>query len=413
MKCGLLGEKLGHSFSREIHEKLGRYSYELFEVAPDALDAFLTRRNFDGLNVTIPYKQAVIPYLDGIGERAERIGAVNTIVNRDGKLYGDNTDFGGLEALLTRMGLVLAGKTVLICGTGGTSKTASAVAEAMGAARIVRLSRGGRGDAVTYEAAREQYADADVLLNTTPSGMYPNVGEAPVDPAWFPKLSGVADVVYNPLTTRLVRMARERGIPAENGLYMLVAQAVLAAEAFAGETFGAGAIERIYGEILFDKRSIVLTGMPGSGKSTLGRLLARRLDRPLIDTDAKIAEHAGAPISEIFQSKGETYFRDLEAQAVADACRTGGAVIATGGGAVLRKENVDKMKQNGTVVFLDRALDALLPTPDRPLANDAEKIRRLYAERLPIYRAAADVTVSVRGTPEDVANDILNKLRGE
>ncbi len=413
MRCGLLGEKLGHSFSREIHEKLGRYSYELIEVAPDALDAFMTQREFDGLNVTIPYKQAVIPYLDEISERAERIGAVNTIVNRGGKLCGDNTDFGGLTALIERMGLDLSGRTVLICGTGGTSKTASAAAEHLGAARIVRLSRSGREGAATYEDARARYADADVLINTTPCGMYPNVDETPVDLAWFPKLSGVVDVVYNPLATRLVRLARARGIPAENGLYMLVAQAVLAAESFTGEAFGAETMERIYNELLFEKRSIVLTGMPHSGKSTVGRLLAKRLGRPLIDTDASIVERAGAPVTEIFRSEGEARFRDMEAQAVADACRTGGAVVATGGGAVLRAENVDAMKQNGVVVFLDRPLDALLPSADRPLANDEEKIRRLYAERMPIYRASADVTVSVRGTPEDVADDILNKLRAE
>ncbi len=411
MKCGLLGEKLGHSFSREIHEKLGRYSYELLEVAPDELDAFLARRDFDGLNVTIPYKQAVIPYLDGISPRAERIGAVNTIVNRGGKLFGDNTDFAGLAALLGRMELTLAGRTVLICGTGGTSKTASAVAEHLGAARVVRLSRNGREGAVTYEAARAQYADADVLINTTPAGMYPDVEGLPVELSWFPQLSGVADVVYNPLTTRLVRTARERGIPAENGLYMLVAQAVAAAEVFTGETFGAETTERIYREILFDKRSIVLVGMPGSGKSTLGRLLAEKLGRPFVDTDEQIVARAGISIPEIFRSRGEARFRDLESEAVRDVCRTGGAVVATGGGAVLRRENVDAMKQNGAVVFLDRPLSALLPTDDRPLANDAEKIRRLYAERLPVYRAAADVTVSVRGTPEETAGEILDTLR--
>lgn len=411
MRCGLLGEKLGHSFSREIHEKLGRYSYELFEVAPDALDAFLTRRDFDGLNVTIPYKQAVIPYLAEITPRAERIGAVNTIVNRDGRLCGDNTDFAGLAGLIGRMGLKLAGKTVLICGTGGTSKTASAVAEHLGAKETVRLSRGGREGAATYEDARARYADAEVLINTTPAGMYPDVDGMPVDPAWFPKLAGVADVVYNPLTTRLVRLSRERGIAAENGLYMLVAQAVAAAEVFTGETFGAETTERIYREILFDKRSVVLTGMPGSGKSTLGKLLARKLGRPFVDTDAQIVARAGMPIPELFQTRGEAFFRDMESEVVRDVCRTGGAIVATGGGAVLRRENVDAMKQNGTVVFLNRALESLLPTADRPLANDAEKIRRLYTERLPVYRAAADVTVSVHGTPEETADDILNALR--
>lgn len=411
MKCGLLGEKLGHSFSREIHEKLGRYSYELLEVAPERLEEFLTRRDFDGLNVTIPYKQAVIPYLDGISERAERIGAVNTIVNRDGKLYGDNTDFSGLAAMLRHMGLTLVGKTVLVCGTGGTSRTACAVAEHLGAAQVVRLSRSGREDAMTYEEARVRCADAGVLINTTPSGMFPNVDGVPVELAWFPKLSGVADVVYNPLTTQIVRLARARGISAENGLYMLVAQAVAAAELFTGETFETETVERVYRDISFEKRNIVLVGMSMSGKSTLGQLLSDRLNRPLIDTDTPVAERAGMSIPEIFATQGEKHFRDLESEVVSDACRTGGKIIATGGGAVLRAENVDRMKQNGTVVFLDRPLETILPTDDRPLANTAEKVRRLYMERLPIYRATADVTVFVHGTPEETADDILRKLR--
>ena len=411
MRCGLLGEKLGHSFSKEIHERLGRYSYELFEVAPAALDAFLTHPQFDALNVTIPYKQAVIPYLSEITPRAKRIGAVNTIVNRGGRLCGDNTDFAGLEALLARMELTLAGKTVLICGTGGTSRTAEAVAEHLGAARIARLSRGGREGAATYEEARERYADADVLINTTPAGMYPDVDGIPVELSWFPKLSGLADVVYNPLTTRLVRAARARGIRAENGLYMLVAQAVAAGEVFTGAPFGADETERVYRALSFEKRGVVLTGMPGSGKSTLGRLLAEKLGRPLLDTDAMIVERAGMPIAELFRTRGEAYFRDLESEAVAEACRTGGTVVATGGGAVLRARNVDAMKQNGAVVFLDRPLEALLPTDDRPLANDAEKIRRLYRERLDVYRAAADVTVAVRGAPEETAEDVLRALR--
>lgn len=411
MKCGLLGEKLGHSFSKEIHEKLGRYSYELFEVAPERLDEFMTRRDFDGLNVTIPYKQAVIPYLHEISERAERIGAVNTIVNRDGKLYGDNTDFGGLAALVQRMGLTLEGKTVLICGTGGTSKTARAVAEHLGAAQIVRLSRSGREGAATYEEARARYADAEVLVNTTPAGMFPDVDGMPVDLAWFPRLSGVVDVVYNPLTTRLVHLARARGIPAENGLYMLVAQAVAAAEAFTGEAFGTETTERIYRDILFEKRSIVLVGMSRSGKSTLGQLLSEKLNRPLIDTDTVVIERTGMSIPEIFETQGETHFRDLESAVVSDVCRTGGVVVATGGGAVLRAENVDEMKRNGMVVFLDRPLETILPTDDRPLANTVEKVRKLYTERLPIYRAVGDVTVFVHGTPEETAEDILRALR--
>ena len=411
MRCGLLGEKLGHSFSKEIHEKLGRYTYEMFEMPPEKLDGFLTARDFDGINVTIPYKRSVIPYLDGMSPRAEAIGAVNTVVNRDGKLWGDNTDFGGLEALIRRMGADLRGKTVLIAGTGGTSRTAQAVARALGAAQTVCLSRSGRGGALTYEQAYERHADAQFLINTTPAGMFPDVDGVSADVRRLPGLEGVADVVYNPLTTRLVRESRARGIPAENGLYMLTAQAVLAAEAFTGAEFGPERTEQIYRALLFEKRSIVLTGMPGSGKSTLGALLAARLQRPLYDTDAEIVKRAGMPITEIFRAYGETYFRNLETDVIRELTLRGGAVIATGGGAVLRQENVDALKQNGAIVFLDRDPETLVPTADRPLADDRAKLRALYTARHPIYTAAADLSIAVHGTPEDTAERIMEALQ--
>lgn len=411
MRCGLLGQTLGHSFSKEIHERLGRYAYELIELAPEDLAAFLLARDFDGVNVTIPYKQAVIPYLDDMSERAAAIGAVNTVVNRGGRLRGDNTDFGGLEALIRRMGLDLTGKTVLIAGTGGTSRTAAAVAKALGAAQIVCMSRSGRGGALTYEAAYETHGGAEVLIHTTPAGMYPDMDGCAVDLDRLPKLQGLVDVVYNPLTTRLVLEARKRGIPAENGLYMLVAQAVLASEAFTGEPLPPETAERIYKKLLFEKRSIVLTGMPGSGKSTLGALLAKRLGRTLYDTDAEIVRRAGMSIPELFETKGEAYFRDLESAVIRKLSAHGGAIVATGGGAVLRQENVDQLKQNGTLVFLDRPPEALLPTDDRPLADDEAKLRALYAARYPVYAAAADLRVPVTGTPEETANMIWERLQ--
>lgn len=412
MRYGLLGEKLGHSFSKEIHEKLGRYGYELIEVPPERLDQFMRERAFDGINVTIPYKQAVIPYLDSLSERAGAIGAVNTVVNRGGKLYGDNTDFSGLAALIGRVGLTLRGRTVLICGTGGTSKTAAAVAESLQAGKIVRLSRGAKDGAVSYETAYETYAGAEILINTTPCGMFPDVGGAPVDLEKFPKLQGVVDVIYNPLTTYLVREARAKKIPAENGLYMLVAQAMGAAEVFLDESFGTETAERIYREILFEKRNLVLTGMPGSGKSTVGKLLAARLGRELVDTDAEIVKRAGTPIAEIFRAKGEAAFRDIESEVIRELSLTGdGKIIATGGGAVLRSENVGALKMNGAVVFLDRCAEELIPTPDRPLSDDAQKMRALYETRYPIYTKTADLTLPVRGTPEDTVNKLLEMLK--
>lgn len=410
MRYGLLGEKLVHSFSKEIHEKLGKYKYELIEVPPEKLDEFMARRDFAGLNVTIPYKRAVIPYLDEISGRARAIGAVNTVVNRDGKLYGDNTDFGGLKALIRRMGLELRGKTVLVCGAGGTGKTASAVAESLGAAAVYRLSRSGRDGALTYAEAYQARAGAQILINATPAGMYPDTDGMPADLERLPALEGVVDVIYNPLTTRLVQCARTRGLKAENGLYMLVAQAVLAAERFTGAFFAPGTIDGIYGEILLEKRNIVLTGMPGSGKTTLGRLLSERLGRELADTDAEIVKKAGMPITEIFAKYGEPYFRDLESEVIRDLSRTGGKVIATGGGAVLRPENVNMLKMNGLVAFLDRPLEDLVPAGDRPLADRAEKIKALHAARYPIYLTAADRHVSVHGAPEDTLKKLLRVL---
>ncbi len=411
MRYGLLGEKLGHSFSKEIHEKLGLYKYDLIELSPAGLDAFMREKDFSGVNVTIPYKQTVIPYLDEISERAKTIGAVNTIVNREGKLFGDNTDFGGMEALIYSAGLEIKGKTVLIAGTGGTSKTARAVAETLGAAKVIRMSRGGKDGAISYEEAYEKYSDAEILFNTTPAGMFPHPEGIAVDLDRLPKLEGVIDVVYNPLTTRLVREARERGIKAENGLYMLVAQAILAAEDFTGRGFRRDCIDSIFAEIVFEKRNIVLTGMPSSGKSTIGRILSEKLGRDLVDTDAEIVKKAGMPITEIFAGKGEKAFRDLESEIITEFSGIGGRIISTGGGAVLRKQNVDALKMNGTVVFLDRPLDALLPSDDRPLADDADKIRKLYAVRYPIYTSSADVVIRAEGSPEQTAEKLLEKLK--
>lgn len=407
-RYGLLGSHLPHSFSKELHEALGRYSYELIELAPEALGDFLRRRDFAGLNVTIPYKQAVIPYLDSLNERAAAIGAVNTIVNRDGRLYGDNTDLGGLLAMLRRAGISLRGKKVLILGSGGTSRTALAAARSEGAALALRVSRSGREDAVTYEAACTDHADAQVLLNATPVGMYPRLDAVPVDLSRFPNLEGVADVIYNPLRTRLCLAAAERGLPTANGLYMLVAQAMLAAEQFTGEPVPEAEYARIYGALLDRKRNLVFIGMPGSGKSTLGRLLAARTGKPFFDSDELIAERAGMSIPDIFARQGETVFRDLETEVIRALSAQGGRIVATGGGAVLRPENVTALRQNGLLVFLDRPLEALTPTADRPLGDSMDKLRALYAQRRPIYVAAADRRIPVAGTPEETAKLIVN-----
>ena len=406
MIYGCIGEKLPHSFSREIHALIGDYPYALQEIAPAELEDFMARRPFRGINVTIPYKQAVIPYLAGLSDTARAIGAVNTVINRGDGLQGYNTDFDGLTHLIRRMGLALAGKKVLILGTGGTGKTAYHAVKALGAGQALFVSRTGRAGALTYREAAEKHADADVILNATPCGMYPAIRDCPLALAAFPRLSGVVDVIYNPLRSRLVLEARARGVPSEGGLYMLAAQAVRAAELFQDTQYPEALTEEIYRRILRQKENIVLIGMPGSGKSTVAGILGRRLARPVIDTDQWIAQQAGMPVPGVIRQFGEARFRALETQALADIAPRSGVVIATGGGAVLRPDNVALLRQNGRLFFLDRPLDALRPAEDRPLSDTREKLARLYRERLPVYRQAADEIIPVRGSAEETAGDI-------
>ena len=391
MRYGLIGEHLPHSFSKTIHEYIGRYEYELIEVARDEIDAFMRKKDFTAINVTIPYKQTVIPYLDEISERARSIGAVNTIVNRNGRLFGDNTDFGGMEALISKMGLSLEGKKVLILGTGGTSKTAYAVAKSLGAGSIYKVSRSAKDGAIYYEEACEKHSDAQIIINTTPCGMYPNSYSRPINPEKFKNLEGVVDAIYNPLSTMLVLQARELNANVSGGLYMLVAQAVLASEIFTGEPLGSEIIDEIYGKLVDEKRNIVLVGLPSSGKTTAGKRLSEITGRELIDSDDEIIKREGVSISEIFSKRGEAAFRDIESEVIADISKKNGIIIATGGGAPLRKKNIDALKSNGIIVFLDRDPDTLIPTDDRPLFNEKAKMKKLYKERYPIYTAAADI----------------------
>ena len=410
MKYGLIGEHLGHSYSREIHAQVADYDYELCEVAPEELDSFLRKAEFRAINVTIPYKQSVIPYLSYISPQAESIGAVNTVVNRDGKLWGYNTDFAGMEALIARMGLSLRGKKVLILGTGGTSKTARAVCESAGAREILKVSRRASGEAVSYEQAVSGHGDAEILINTTPVGMYPRCGEAPIDLTHFPGLEGVVDAVYNPLRTRLVQAGQERGVPAEGGLYMLAGQGVCASAIFLGKEFDPALTEGVYRAILGRKQNIVLIGMPSCGKTTVGRLLAERCGRRLIDTDEKIVERLGEPIAGFMARNGEAAFRDVEQEVVAGVADESGCVIATGGGAVLRQENLRLLRQNGLLVFLDRPLEKLMPTADRPLSASREALERRYRERYGLYVAAADLVVDASGAIEDEVETIRKEM---
>ena len=407
---GCIGKKLTHSFSKEIHAKLADYDYELIELTEEEIAPFFEKRAFAAINVTIPYKQTVIPYLDSISPVAQRIGAVNTIVNKGGKLYGYNTDYYGMKALVERVGIDLNGRKVLILGTGGTSKTAQVLAADLGAGEVLTVSRKKTEAYITYEEAVCDHSDAQVIINTTPSGMYPNCEDKPIDIANFPKLEGVIDAVYNPLRTNLVLDAQERGIKAEGGLYMLVMQAVVAVEHFLDTAIPKETADRVFASIYASKENIVLTGMPGSGKSTVGKLL--ELDGfSFLDTDEVIEQRCGCSICDLIKEKGEPYFRDLETEVIREVSSNSCRIISTGGGAILREENVRCLKRNGRVYFLNAELSRLQATDSRPLSDTEEKLKRLYAERMPIYQNTANVIVPDLAQPQEEANYITKKRK--
>lgn len=408
MNCGLIGETLGHSFSPAIHRMLGNYSYRLFELSPEELGPFLRNSAFDGLNVTIPYKKAVIPYCAELSSAAQRIGSVNTLLRRpDGTLWGDNTDYDGFRALVLSLGVSPSGKKVLIFGSGGTSLTAQTVLADLGASEIVVVSRSGP---VRYEDL-PAHRDAAFLVNTTPVGMYPHNGACPADPDLFPQLEGVLDAVYNPLSTELCLRAREHGVPAAGGLLMLVAQAKRAAELFTGQTIPDEKTAEIHARLLGGRKNLVLIGMPGCGKTAVGRALAGLLGRPFVDTDLEVEKRAGAAIPAIFAEQGEGAFRALESEAIRAASARTGQVISTGGGAVLRAENRRALRQNGTVVFLRRPLDRL-SSEGRPLSKGGAALETLWREREPVYRAASDFEIENDGrTAKETAAAIAKELK--
>ena len=409
-RYGCIGKTLKHSFSKEIHALLADYEYELIELDEREIDGFFKKRDFAAINVTIPYKRTVMAYMDEVSAIAWRIGAVNTIVNREGRLCGYNTDYYGMKALIERVGVDMAGKKVLVLGTGGTSRTARVVAEDMGAAQVLTVSRSEKPGSITYEAAILRHSDAQVIINTTPSGMYPDCDECPIEVEDFPQLVGVIDAVYNPLRTNLVLDAQERGIPAEGGLYMLVMQAVYAVEHFLDVKIPKATADAVFAKIHASKENIVLTGMPGCGKSTVGNLIeAEGLD--FMDTDALIVSGCGREIKHIIEEKGIAYFRDLESDVVHAASMKSGLILSTGGGAILREENVRCLKRNGRLYFLNASLKRLKATDDRPLSDTDEKLAKLYGERMGIYTETADVIVPEMDTPEQEAAYILQKRR--
>ena len=405
-KYGCIGKKLTHSFSKEIHSRLADYEYELIELNENELEDFIKGKNFSAINVTIPYKQTVIPYLDSLSDVAKHIGAVNTIVNRNGKLYGYNTDYYGMKALIERIGIDLKNKKVLILGTGGTSKTARVLTEDMGASEIITVSRTKSENHITYDEAINEHSDAEIIINTTPSGMYPDCDWQPIDISFFNNLEGVVDAVYNPLCTSLVLNAKAKGIKAEGGLYMLVMQAVVAVEKFLDAEIPKAVADNVYESVFASKENIVLTGMPGSGKSTVGKLL--NIDGfNFVDTDEEIEKLCGCTIKELISSKGEKFFRDFETKVIKDVSSKGSQIISTGGGAVLREENVHYLKRNGKLFFINADFERLCPTDNRPLSDTKEKLRKLYDERIDIYKFTADVIVPDMTTPEEEAQFVL------
>ena len=407
---GCIGKKLTRSFSKEIHAKLADYDYELIELTEEEIAPFFDNKDFAAINVTIPYKQTVIPYLDSISPIAQRIGAVNTIVNKDGKLYGYNTDYYGMKALVERVGIDLNGRKVLILGTGGTSKTAQVLAADLGAGEVLTVSRKKTEAYITYEEAVCDHSDAQVIINTTPSGMYPNCEDRPIDLSCFPRLEGLIDAVYNPLRTNLVLDAQERGIKAEGGLYMLVMQAVVAVEHFLNTAIPKETADQVFASIYASKENIVLTGMPGSGKSTVGKLLELE-GFSFIDTDEEIEKRYGCSICDLIKEKGEPYFRDLETEVIREVSSNSCRIISTGGGAILREGNFRYLKRNGRLYFLNAELSRLQATNSRPLSDTVEKLKRLYMERMPVYQKSADVVVPDLAEPQEEAKYITTKRK--
>ena len=406
MVYGLLGRTLRHSYSPQIHALLGDYEYRLFEVEPQDLEAFLKKREFGGINVTIPYKKDVLPYLSGISDNAKRIGAVNTIiVKEDGGLYGDNTDYDGFLCLVQKSGFQVKGKKALVLGTGGASLPISAVLSDLGAREVVFISRSGENN---YQNL-SRHADTDLIVNTTPVGMYPNNLKAPLSLSEFPNLSGVLDIVYNPQKTKLILDAERLGIPAYSGLLMLVAQGKRAAELFLGHDIPDSETDRIFKKLSTEMQNIVLVGMPGCGKTTVGKALAEQLNRPFFDADEEILKRTGKSAEAWIEACGEAVFRQKETEVLESLCKQSGTVIATGGGAVTVPENADILRQNSIVFFINRDVSAL-PVEGRPLSK-ATALSEMYEVRLPLYRGVCDYEIAADGSVEAVVRRILEELQ--
>lgn len=404
-KFALIGKTLKHSYSKKIHRLLGDYCYDLVEVAPEKLNEFANSKEYKGFNITIPYKKDIMPYLDKIDDRAKKIGAVNTVVERDNKLLGFNTDFDGMVYMLNRAGITVNGKNVLILGSGGTANTSQAVCEYLSAKSIKVLSRTGEINYDNYFKLK----DIEIVINATPVGMYPNNYECLIDLSHFEKLKGVVDVVYNPKITMLLYQAKKLGVKYTNGFSMLVAQAKYAAEHFTGQKIKDDVIEKVITELEKETTNVVLIGMPGCGKTTVGERLAKELNLEFIDIDQEIVRREGVDIPTIFTEKGEEYFREKESEVIKDIGKLNGKVISTGGGAVKREENYFPLKQNGIIFWIDRSIEKL-SQEGRPLSKDLATVKKLYSERKELYKNFADYKIDNDKEIELAVKGVIDKL---
>ncbi|PWJ18603.1 shikimate kinase [[Clostridium] innocuum] len=412
MRYGLIGEKLGHSFSKDIHERIADYTFDLIPLSKEEFKTFMEKKEFTALNVTIPYKKDVIPYLDEMDEHAKVIGAVNTIVNRDGKLKGYNTDFTGFLYMVKKHNVHMEGKKVLIIGNGGASAAIQAVVQHESAGSMVIVDVVPGNGAISYDEMFSSHLDAEIIINTSPIGMYPRIGNAPIDISMFHKCEAVLDVIYNPILTRLCFEAQEMDIKRVNGLEMLIAQAKQSVEFFLDKSIDDQIIDDIYQDMLRERCNIVLIGMPSAGKTTIGKMLENRMQKEFIDLDDIIIEKAGKSIPEIFEESGEAGFRAIETEAAIEVSKLNNKIIATGGGTIKHKVNMDYLRQNGITIFIDRDVDKLISSdPNRPLSKSTDALEKMHAERLPLYQKYAAYVAVNNSDIESTVTEIEEAYR--
>ncbi|MGX8852310.1 shikimate kinase [Amedibacillus sp. YH-ame10] len=412
MRYGLIGEKLGHSFSKEIHERIADYKFDLIPLDKDEFKDFMEKKDFTAINVTIPYKKDVMPYLDEIDPHAKAIGAVNTIVNRDGKLHGYNTDFTGFLYMVKKHNVQMQGKKVLVIGNGGASAAIQAVVNHEQAKEMIIVDIVAGNGAISYDECFAKHLDAEIIINTSPIGMYPKIGNAPIDITMFPNCKSVMDVIYNPILTRLCFEAQEEGIQRVMGLEMLIAQAKQSVEHFLDKTVNDDVIDTIFQDMLKQRCNIVLIGMPSAGKTTIGKMLEQRMNKEFIDLDDKIIEKAGKSIPEIFEESGEAGFRAIETEVAIELAKENNKIIATGGGTIKNKINMDYLRQNGITIFIDRDINKLISAdPNRPLSKSKDALQQLHDERYHLYQKYA-AYIAVNNTEiEETVNEIEDAYR--